>query len=158
MKRIVVFIIAMLALVPGVMAQAQGNALKVVTRSGDPVLLLFSQKPQVQFSGTSLTVSAENPDFTQTYAIDDVDRFEFVGATVGIDAPEATQPEITLSRSGSVLTVDNLPEQSSLTLYAIDGRTLLSTRASGQYSISLSDFTPGVYVLRVNKNVIKIKF
>lgn len=54
------------------------------------------------------------------------------------------------------INLQNLPENSTIGLVAIDGRVIVSDKASREYEISLSELTHGVYVLTYNGKSIKI--
>lgn len=57
---------------------------------------------------------------------------------------------------GDVINLTNLPVNSQITLVGIDGRTVSSVKATGEYSVKLGELTGGVYVLTINGKSLKI--
>ena len=58
--------------------------------------------------------------------------------------------------SDNFITIQNLPENSNISLVAMDGRVVAAGKASGSYEIAINGLTTGVYVLTYNNNAIKI--
>ena len=57
--------------------------------------------------------------------------------------------------SDDYVSLQNLPANSTVGLVAMDGRVIVSDKASGSYEINLSGLTRGVYVLTYNGNSLK---
>ena len=72
----------------------------------------------------------------------------------GIESPTASGTNCILNSDRIILS--NLPEGSTVTLCSIDGRIVKSSRAEGDYELSISELPKGIYVLTYNKNTLKI--
>lgn len=84
------------------------------------------------------------------YAVAEGDRDRWAGLTLIEDDAVG----VVMSDYG--VRLYNLPDGSIVSLTAIDGRTVLSDRASGSYEIAFSTLSHGVYVLTYNRKSIKI--
>lgn len=72
----------------------------------------------------------------------------------GVSLIESDAVGVVMTDSG--VRLYNLPEKSTIMLTAIDGRVMITDRASGYYEISFSSLHQGVYVLTYNNQSIKI--
>jgi len=55
-----------------------------------------------------------------------------------------------------VVSFRGLPADSSVDMYDMSGRRLMHADASGDYTLSLGDLTPGIYIVTVNRISYKI--
>lgn len=159
MKRFLLLFsaLAMLALAAMTAGDRQPNALRVIPHDGDPLVLLFSGRPEVKFAGNALTVSSSNPLANESYTFGAIDsfRFEYV-AESGVTPPDAVA-DVTVRRDGMNLVIANLPEGSRVALYTVGGTGIYSATATETLTIDLSSRRAGVYILQINKSAIKIK-
>lgn len=63
---------------------------------------------------------------------------------------------VTIERDANRIALHNLPAGSQVMLVTIEGRVVNRCVTSGDYELSLSTLTTGVYVLSFNNNAIKI--
>ena len=84
------------------------------------------------------------------YAVSEGNRDKWAGLTIVEDDAVG----VVLSDYGVQLY--NLPDGSTVSLTSIDGRTVMTDRASGYYEMAFSSFTRGVYILTYNRKSIKI--
>lgn len=111
-------------------AVAEGNLVITCTK-GDIVL------PVIDIKNWTFSTSAGSDD-----------------VWTGIESPTASGTNCILNSDRIILS--NLPEGSTVTLCSIDGRIVKSSRAEGDYELSISELPKGIYVLTYNKNTLKI--
>lgn len=112
--------------------QSDGSEMKVTTcTKGDIVL------PVIDIKNWTFSTSAGSDD-----------------VWTGIELPTASGTNCILNSDRIILS--NLPEGSTVSLCSIDGRIVKSSRAEGDYELSISELPKGIYVLTYNKNTLKI--
>ncbi len=72
----------------------------------------------------------------------------------GIELPIGD--EVTCIMESDRILIENLPQNSVVALYTIDGRTISSATVGGNYELSLVGLQHGVYVLTYNNKSLKI--
>ena len=74
----------------------------------------------------------------------------------GID--ELVEDPAAVTFDGGVLVISQLKANATVGIYTTDGRLLqqLKARRSGSYRLSLSQLTPGVYIVKVGNTSYKI--
>lgn len=68
---------------------------------------------------------------------------------------EITGDAVNISITDSYIFLQNLPENSSVGLVAMDGRVIVADKASGEYQLNISELAQGVYILTYNETSIK---
>lgn len=71
----------------------------------------------------------------------------------GID--KITDDTIDIILTENYVLLQNLPENSSIRLVAMDGRVIVADKASGEYQLNISELAQGVYILTYNETSIK---
>ncbi len=73
-----------------------------------------------------------------------------VKAGEGNSVEKTWQNDVEVVNKSGILLFSNLPANSEIKLYAIDGKLLNSEVATGNYSINISNFPTGIYIVNVN--------
>lgn len=144
----------------------KANALVIWTKDGaKTTYVLLNRKPQMMFSGTNLVVMFVSPDIPasewsiSSIPLANVQRFtyELVEAPDAISAPEQEQLPFSYQNDGTII-INNVEAGQPVGIYSLDGKLLqqLPPQTSGDYRLSLSGLTPGVYLLKAGKLTTKI--
>lgn len=126
-------------------------------RSGKKVSFTFAEKPVVALSDANLSVSVGGVEHV-SYAYADVQRVvvvdDVVSAIDNVVANDKSQ-HVVFSFSANVLNVSGLAVGERFSLYAIDGKLMLSENADadGKAAISLSSLQQGIYVVRTQSGI-----
>ncbi len=127
------------------LAFAEGSALLITFHDGTTASYVLSEKPRVTFGDGTLQIATS--DASTEYARADVSRFTFIDATeAGISQPTADR--IAFEYRDNTVRVSGAP----IEVYAADG-TLVD---KGFNTLSLANHSPGVYLVKVNRQVIKV--
>ncbi len=68
----------------------------------------------------------------------------------GNSVEKTLQNDVEIINIGSVLLFSNLPTDSEIKLYAIDGKLLQNEVATGNYNINITNLPSGIYIVNVN--------
>ncbi|MGN0222593.1 MAG: T9SS type A sorting domain-containing protein [Muribaculaceae bacterium] len=139
------------------MASAIGQAsvvdcLEVVLTSGPCATFLFDRQPEITFVDSKLQITTAD-DSSVAYDLDDVVDIQFktFDSTLAADLQS-----ITITATGEGIVVANLPADSSVAVYDLNGRAIIQAVASESFTISRQDLGRGVYVLKINNFATKI--
>lgn len=155
MKKTFTLLLALFAFSLSVFAGNPG--VTFLLRSGQKVSFSFAEKPVVALSDDYLSVSVGGVERV-SYAYADVQRVvvvdDVVSAIDNVVANDKSQ-HIVFSFSANVLNVSGLAVGERFSLYAIDGKLMLSEKADadGKAAISLSSLQQGVYVVRIQSGI-----
>ena len=155
MKKILLLLGAMFAFTLSVLAGNPG--VTFLLRSGQKVSFTFAEKPVVAFSDENLAVSVGGEQRV-SYAYADVQRVfvedDVVSAVGNVVANDKSQHAI-FSLSANTLSVTGLAASDQLSIYAADGKLVLTAQANaeGSATISLSALQQGVYVVRTQSGI-----
>lgn len=148
-------LLLLLALLPAsVFGFAAGkNALRVQPVVGEAVTFMFDAEPEVNFTSTGVSITATGAQ-PVSFAFDDIESLDFpeINAVQQIDSTQG----IKVSCIADAIVISNAPEQSTLEVYSIDGRKIISTVFSGDFSISRDSFAKGINIIKVNNSAFKI--
>ena len=138
--------LTLLLLAGPMLAWAEGSALLVTLKDGSQTGYILSQKPQVTFSGTALSITTA--EVSTDYERADIYSFTFV--------PESQLTSIRRqSEQNSVIEYrDGTVRAQSRAIEVYNAAGCLVGRAAG--SISLESMPGGVYIVRANRQVLKI--
>ena len=120
--------------------QSDGDDMKTTVAEGN--LVITCTKGDIVLP----VIDIKNWTFSTSAGSDDV--------WTGIESPTASGTNCILNSDRIILS--NLPEGSTVSLCSIDGRIVKSSRAEGDYELSISELPKGIYVLTYNKNTLKI--
>lgn len=155
MKKTFTLLLALFAFSLSVFAGNPG--VTFLLRSGQKVSFSFAEKPVVALSDDYLSVSVAGVERV-SYAYADVQRVvvvdDVVSAIDNVVANDKSQ-HIVFSFSANVLNVSGLAVGERFSLYAIDGKLMLSEKADadGKAAISLSSLQQGIYVVRIQSGI-----
>ena len=128
------------------------NCLEVVLTSGPSATFLFEASPEITFVDSKLQITTAD-EASVAYDLDDVVDIQFKTLD---SALAADLQSLTITATGDGILVGNLPEDSSVAVYDLNGRALIQTVASDTFAVSRQDLGRGVYVLKINNFVTKI--
>lgn len=155
MKKTFSLLLALFAFSLSVFAGSPG--VTFLLRSGQEVSFSFAEKPVVALSDANLSVSVGGVERV-SYAYADVQRVvvvdDVVSAIDNVVANDKSQ-HIVFSFSANVLNVSGLAVGERFSLYAIDGKLMLSEKANaeGKSAMNLSSLQQGIYVVRTQSGI-----
>ena len=155
MKKPFTMLLALFAFSLSVFAGNPG--VTFLLRSGKKVSFSFAEKPVVALSDANLSVSVGGVEHV-SYAYADVQRVvvvdDVVSAIDNVVANDKSQ-HVVFSFSANVLNVSGLAVGERFSLYAIDGKLMLSENADadGKAAISLSSLQQGIYIVRTQSGI-----
>ena len=153
MKR---FLLLMLLTVSYSAMQAdQVQSLIVQLKDGSQTAFFLKDKPQVTFDGPNLKVTSTAGD--TSFALSDVLRFTYAKKDpTGID--EMVTDPTGVDFQGDVLVISQLKANSSVGIYALDGKLIRQLTAShaGTYRLNLSELPTGLYLVKADNVTYKI--
>lgn len=138
-----------------VASAATETALRVNLLSGEPVTFLLSGKPEVSFSGDKLQITDNAHPAGIFLEFNNIAHLDFAEVSA-IDKITFDAVIIVTYDRGRV-DFANIPSGTEASVFTLDGRCVNRTSADGSYSVSLSDFAPGIYIVRVGNIVTKIR-
>jgi hypothetical protein len=126
---------------------AEGSALLVTLKDGKKAGYILSQKPSVTFEGAKLIIIVD--DVSTDYDMADVSGFTFVDASEINEIKDLKHGDTLFEYLNGTIR----SEGSDIHVYTLDGKLL----KSGKSTISLIGQPSGVYVVKMNRQTIKIK-
>ena len=158
MMKNFILLLTLLLVLPVAVQADQLNTLVVLTKDNvQHQFVIAETKPEVTFEGNSLKVTCAKPDTSVTFDLKDIVRFTYVKQDdSGIN--ELVEDPAAVTFDGGVLVISQLKANATVGIYTTDGRLLqqLKARRSGSYRLSLSQLTPGVYIVKVGNTSYKI--
>lgn len=155
MKKTFSLLLALFAFSLSVFAGNPG--VTFLLRSGQKVSFSFAEKPVVALSDANLSVSVGGVERV-SYAYADVQRVvvvdDVVSAIDNVVANDKSQ-HVVFSVSANALNVSGLAVGERFSLYAIDGKLMLSEKANaeGKAAMNLSSLKQGIYVVRTQSGI-----
>lgn len=133
-------------------ASAASMKVRVVPKTGDPMLFSFEQRPEVAFLNghVTITVTGEEP---LVFDFEDIDHIK-TQVTAAVN--EVEKSDITVSSYPESIVFGNVPEGSLVEVYAISGQRILLDRAEGEFVLSRSGLSHGIYIVRINNTSFKV--
>lgn len=156
MHKAILFIAFMLPVFAASATSSGSNSLKLHSKSGHDVVVLFCERPRVTFVGNDIVVNTNMG--IVSYSADDIVRFTY--ESVAPSAINNVQTYgMTISFSDDAVRIANLSPCERVSLYAIDGKLLRSTTADsqGRVSLQLRGNTNIVYLLKTSSTTLKIR-
>ncbi len=126
-------------------AHAEPDVLRVSLATGEPVTFRFAAEPEISFTGHVLSVKSKLSADPVRFELDDVVAVEFV-----------TNSGFSVTAMRDSVVFGNLPENSAVSVYSLDGRMVLVTFAEGSWMLDRGMFGQGVYIVKINNFVTKI--
>lgn len=124
-----------------------------VTINGSPVKKTVTA---VSFNGDKVTIHFDDDNTTDADMGDVLLSFADGNSSTAVDLVNSLSIFRYEGIIGETMTVSGIQENSNLTVYDITGKTVLGPVATeSRMEINVSGLTPGVYVLRAGKDVVK---
>lgn len=155
MKKTITLLLALFAFSLSMFAGNPG--VTFLLRSGQKVSFSFAEKPVIALSDAYLSVSVRSVERV-SYAYADVQRVvvvdDVVSAIDNVLANDKSQ-HVVFAVSVNALNVSGLAVGERFSLYAIDGKLMLSEKANadGKAAIRLSSLRQGIYVVRTQSGI-----
>ena len=114
----------------------------------------LSDKPTIKFSTTDLIVNTDNTSFT--IPLDNLNKFGFESKSSSISPIEPEKINYTVFEDK--ILINDLDIGALVKIINIDGRSVferVNRDERGDMEISISAFTPGVYLLNINSSTAK---
>jgi hypothetical protein len=121
--------------------------IKLRSAAGDSTFRFFNNMPVQYFHITwpkAMTGVTFDPNYWLVYDMASIGR-DF---TLGSIALAGRELHISPNPATDYWTIDNLPENTRLTLSDLSGRVLVNVQAGGAIKLSAADLAPGMYLLR----------
>lgn len=140
--------IALGLLVAGITAQATEYAGILVTMiDGTSTTIRIDEKPIVTISNNKLII--KTTEATAEFDRAKVARFNFLDEESGIDGVQANESAF-VKQEGDLFIFNNLPADSEIKIYNLEGVLMKNETATGDYALSTADLISGVYIVSVN--------
>lgn len=152
MKRKFLLSIALLA---GLSVFA-ADGLRVTPRSGESVVFLFDQEPEISFVADRLQISSNDSSEPFAIDLDDVESVTFENGLSVVSLEEADGMFFTSDAEG--VHFRNVPEGASVLVCDMTGRVLLNSHAgnSGVFDLLRSEYGGSMLVVKVGTLTAKI--
>lgn len=135
------------------LAADAAECLRVKPKSGDPVTFLFSESPEVSFTGSRLKVTSTSQPTGTYFEMDDVDSVDFTDDS-GLSTPSTGSIEVFSDAAGVHFT--GIPESATLAVFSVSGVMIHSgVCPGGEYHLLRSDLPSGIYIVKINEFTIK---
>ena len=152
MRRLLLFFAITIAVMTT--AMAQGQYLVLTQADGTVSKFLLADQPVITFSEGNLVVTCGSETLTTAMAGLKTSFEDATTAIQQIEEGKAITPKISFGEAS----FEGLKAGSSISVYALDGRVLASTKADGEgrANIQLSGLGQGVVILRTPTHSYKI--
>lgn len=137
---------------------AQGATKRLVLwqKSGEKVYFDLNDMPETTFENGMLVIRTNNASVQ--YHLENILRYTFEGTgNTGINLLPSER-SISISKDGDEVTMRNLSEGTTVTIYAVNG-TLLEQRTVSDHSpltLSVAQRPAGVYIVKAGSETIKL--
>ncbi len=150
MKTILTFISAIICCIG---ACAQNSKMVLTYMNGEILELALSDSPVMTIEGDELSIECAQSSYR--CALKDLKEYTFVDKTGGLNDVTG---DYNLDRHGDMIFINANGSSLSITMYSLQGSKILEVTdgKDGETRIDLSDIEPGIYVLVINGNAIKI--
>lgn len=152
MKRILLLLAAAVSLgLAG--AYAEGLKVQIVPKTGDDLVFTFDQRPEVAFRNghVTITVTGEDPII---FDFEEIDHIKTQRATSAV--ADVRPNEITVATYPENIVFGNVPENAVVEVYAVSGQRVLLEKAAGEFVLSRTRLSHGVYIVRINNMSFKV--
>ena len=151
MKKIVIpLLLGLFATIPHHLPAASYKSIIVNQSDGSEMKVTIEDDMKTAVAEGNLVITCTKGDIV--LPVIDIKNWTFSTSAGSDDVWTGTNCILNSDR----IILSNLPEGSTVTLCSIDGRIVKSSRAEGDYELSISELPKGIYVLTYNKNTLKI--
>jgi hypothetical protein len=132
---------------------ADDMILQIWQSDGNVVNIDLNEQPVTRYADGSLIITTTKT--TISYPLEKVAKYTYVSAE-GIESINGMRSKF--SQDGETLTFSGLTQGTEIVVYATSGKILRKTKAAphAQTTVSVSNFPPGVYLVKVNSITYKI--
>lgn len=114
---------------------------------GTTATINFDENPIIKLKPEKLVVQTDIA--TTEFDRSTVARFNYVGdVTTRVDA--VVKNDVKVFNKGGVLLFANLPVNSEIRLFSADGKLLKRDISTDNYVLNITDFSSGIYIVKVN--------
>jgi hypothetical protein len=149
-KKLMLFVLLLVAVV----AKAEEQKLQIWLSNGKIMTIKLTENPTTRYTGSNLVIQSSNT--TVTFPLEQVKKFTYSANPAAINSPEVLGCEF--SADGETLTFTGLQSGTEITVYSMSGQ-LLRQQTTGSETVtvvSVSSFSTGVYLIKVNGVTYKI--
>ena len=126
---------------------------KVTLKNGTETSYLVENSGKLYFANDQLVIKESAT--TKTVSLSTIRKITCPANSSGITNPTTNELLVYPNPATDVLHIANLTTESMATIYAINGVQLLSQRIAVDGSINISALQSGLYLIKINNNVIK---
>lgn len=157
LRRTIYGLLPLAIMTPLVAGASSYKSIKVTRHDGSSVLIKGE-------TGITMTMSQEEMNFFTDPSIPfsiplqevkSVTLSEKEGDITLAGVGEIKTDEITFFRAGDELVIGNLPAASRISIVSLGGMILHEAVAEGSYTVSLSSYPKGIYILSINNKTFK---
>ena len=155
MKQKLLFLVCLLVFPIEMLADDLLATLIVQTKDGAETAFFLKDQPQVKFEGNNLKVTYSSGE--ATFALADMLRFTFdKRSSSGINETVVDPTQVAFQ--DDVLVISQLKANSSVYIYAVDGKLIrqLDAHRAGTYRLNLSELPVGLYLVKADNVTYKI--
>lgn len=127
--------------------------LMIWAKNGTKMVYDLSEEPKVFFTSEQLIVKTY--EMEASYNLSEISRITYEDAETDISDAVIDEP---LRFDGETLLITNSSEKTNVCIYTLNGELVqkYSVNASDMFTISLSSFNAGIYIVRVNELIYRI--
>lgn len=132
------------------------DGLRVTPRSGDSVVFLFSQEPEISFLSDKLKISSKDAASPMTM---DLDEVAFISFEKDLSSAELTESDgVFFFTDAEGVHFRNVAAGTPVSVCDLAGKTLYAGSVSdaGQFDMARSEYAGDVVIVRVGKFVAKV--
>lgn len=137
-------------------AQGVSKRLVLWQKSGEKVYFDLNDMPETTFENGMLVIKTNNASVQ--YHLENILRYTFEGTgNTGINL-QPSERSISISQTGDEVTMRNLSEGTTVTVYAANGTLLEQRTVSGRspFTLSVAQRPAGVYIVKAGSETIKL--
>ncbi len=131
------------------------SSLNVLLKSQESITYVLTEKPVYWTSANTLFVKSSG--LSQEFDLDDVEKISFSDNASAVESVSSDGTSVYPSLASDAIYV-SAPSVSEVEVYGDEGYLMNKTQISGsdEVKINVSDWAPGVYVIKVNAKPFKI--
>lgn len=151
--RLIILFVTLLMSIFGLEA-LQAQTLVIWQKDGSKVSYNLDEQPKTTFTTEYLVITTTTRSVN--YPLSKIQRYTYEGGSLSVHDVEVKG--ISVTQKEDEIIVDGLPAGKSASIFAVDGKLLLSKRSDGtsRLTLSLSKFPSGVYIVKAESVTYKI--
>ena len=157
MKRLIIAFVVLMMMAPMAL-YSQNNAMTAHFKNGQVVDFLFTLEPVVTFTDTEVVLTYKGLKFN--YPLAELTKFTFSKKDLPTEVEEIVEEvrNVTYFIDGYTINISGAKAETTLRVYASDGRMLeaYKTDKEGSLSFSIEDLPDGTYVINSEEITFKI--